>query len=185
MKLRVAANEVGLLLEGETAVGLDCFQCRQALEAPIGERFVGQWPEMLSWLQLRGVGRQEEEMDALWDLDLLAGMPACTVQYQDDPLGESCTDIPGKGGQHLTEEDCLDGRQEPPLGLASGRTDKATDGEPLVPLLYGSDGALADWCPDPTDEGQEANPMLVGGPELDLGTRVGGPDLLYPVGTLS
>ena len=78
-----------------------------------------------------------------------------------------------------------DRRQEPPFGVPSGGTDKATDVEPLVALLHGSNRSLPDRCPDPANEGKQPDPMLVRRPELDVGSWVGGADLLYLVGELS
>jgi hypothetical protein len=78
----MVAAEIRLLLEGETALGLHCFQCRHTLEALIGQRLIGEWPEMLSGLQLERVGRQAEEMDALGDGDLLAGMPPGAIEHK-------------------------------------------------------------------------------------------------------
>ena len=124
-------------------------------------------------------------MDALGDADLVAGMPACAIKDQDDPLGRSGTNVPGKGGEHLPEEGNRHGGEQPPLGLPGGGTDEATDMEPLVALLNRSDRPLADRCPDPPDQGQQPDAMLVGGPELDLSSWVGGADVLYPVGELS
>jgi hypothetical protein len=44
-------------------------------------------------------------MEALGDVDRLAGVPASTIEDERDPLGGSGADIPGKGGEHLSEED--------------------------------------------------------------------------------
>lgn len=169
MEEGVLPNEVGLLLEGETALCLHLFQRGQIREAHISQRLVGERPEVLSRLELGGVGGQDEQMDALGDLDVLTGMPSRSIQDQRNPLGRSCTDIPSKGSQHLPKERRLDGGQEPPLGLAGGGTDEATEIEPLVALLDGSNRPLADRCPHPADQRQEANPVLIGRPELDRG----------------
>lgn len=185
MEQGMPADEVGLGLEDQAALGLDGFQIGQALKPSIGEGFIGQRPEMLRWLQLRGVGRQEEEMDALRDASLLAGMPAGAIEDQCDPLGRSGTDVPGKGGEHLPEERRRHGGEQPPLGRTRRGPDEATDVEPLVALLHGRTRPRADGCPDPADQGQEANPMLVGGPELDLSSRMGDMDRLYLVAELS
>ena len=111
-------------------------------------------------------------MDALGDADLVAGMPACAIKDQDDPLGRSGTNVPGQGGEHLPEEGSCHGGEQQPLGLPGGGTDEATDVEPLVALLHGRDRPLADGRPDPANQGQKTNPMLVGGPELDLCTGI-------------
>jgi hypothetical protein len=111
-------------------------------------------------------------------------MPAGAIEDQDDPLGWSCSHISGKGGEHLAEEGSRDGGQEPPLGLPRRGTDEATDIQPLVALLDGRDGSLADGCPDLPDQGKQPNPMLIGGPELDLRLRMRCPDLGYPIAEL-
>jgi hypothetical protein len=172
-------------LEGATALSLHCIEGCHIGEVPIREGLIGQRPEVLSRLELRGVGGQEEEMDAVGDLDLLPGMPAGAIEHEEDTSGRSSPHIARKGGEHLTEEDCLHGGQEPPLGLAGGGTDEATDVEPFVPLLDGCDRSCANWSPDPADEGQQADPMLIGGPELDRCSRMGVLDLVYPIGELS
>ena len=185
MEQRVPADEIGLLLEEPTALGLHRFQVGQALEPAVGEWLVGERPEVLGWLQFRGVGGQEQEMDALGDLHLLPGMPPGSIQHEGDPLGRSCSHVPGKGGQHLTEEDGLDGGQEPPLGLTGGGPDEATDIEPFVALRHRRTRPFADGCPHLSNQREQANAMLVGGPELDLGIRMRGPDRVYLVAELS
>src|SRR5947209_6750860 len=185
MEEGVPADEVRLGLEDEAALSLDCLKHGQALEAPIGERLIGQGPEMLCWLQLRRIRRQECEVDALGDADLLAGVPARAIKNQDDALAGTGTNIPGKGGEHLPEERRRHGGEQPPLGLTRRGTNEATDVEPLVALLHGRDRSPADGRPHLPNEREQANPMLIGGPELDLGIRVGGADRLYPVAELS
>lgn len=184
MEERVPADEIGLLLEDQAALGLHCFEDGQALEPAVGERLVGQGPEMLGWLQFRRIGWQDHHVDALGDLHSLPGMPAGAIKHEDNPLRRSGSHIPGKGSEHLPKEGSGDGRQEPPLGLARRRTDKATEVEPFVALLHRSGGALPDRCPHLSDERQEPNPMLVDGPELDLGSRMLRSDRRYLVGEL-
>lgn len=182
---RVVPDVVGLLLEGKTALGLHLLQAGEIGEADIGQWLVGERPEVLGRLQLRRVGGQEEEMDTLGYLHLLPGMPPGSIQHQGNPFHWSCSHIPSKGSQHLTEENRRDGRQEPPLGLTGGRTDEATDIQPLVPLLDGRNRSLPDRCPHLSDQGQEANPVLIGRPKLDLRSWVGTADLVYLIGELS
>lgn len=179
MKEGVAADEIGLLLEGETAVGLDRFQRLESFEALIGQRLIGERPEMFGRLQFRGIRREKEEVDALRHLDLVSGMPPCAIEHHDDPLGPPGANVAGKGCQHPGKERCRHGRQEPPLGLARGGADEATEIEPLVALLDGSDRPLSDGCPHPADEGEQADAMFVGGPQFHGGAGMRCPDLLY------
>lgn len=176
MEKGVAANAIGLLLQNAAALALDCLQGRQIVEPPIGQRFIGERPEALSRLQFGRIGRQKEEMDALRDTDLLAGVPAGAIEHQQDVLLRSRSNLPRKRGQHLSKERGRHRGEQPPDRLAGRGTDEATDIEPLVSLPDGSDGTLPDRCPDPTDQRQEANTMLIGGPEFDRRRRMGVPD---------
>jgi len=168
MKVRVATNEIRLLLEGEAALCLGLLKGRQIVEVSVGQRLIGEWPEMLSRLQFWGVGGQDEEMDAVGHLDLLPGMPPSAVEHQQDPFRWSDTHVPSKGRQHLAEEDSRDSGQKPPFGLSRRGADEATDVEPLVPLLHRGSRSLPDRCPHSTYERQQTDPMLIGGPELYL-----------------
>ena len=124
MEERVPANEIRLLLKGETALGLDVLQAIQVREAAIGQRLVGQGPQMLRWLQLRRVGRQDEEVDPLGYGYGCSRMPPGSIEHQEDALGRPCPEIASDGSQHPAEEGCIDGGQQPPLGLPGGGTDK-------------------------------------------------------------
>lgn len=172
----VPANALGLLLEGKAALCLDLLQGGEVGEADIGERLVGQRPEVLGGLEFGGVGGLDEEMNAVGHLHLLAGMPAGAIKHQ--RLGRSCANILSKGSRHLAEDGPSDRGQEPPLGLPGGRPDKATDIQPLVALLDWGDGTLADGGPDPPNERQETGTrkrvsMLVGGPQFHTRRRMG------------
>lgn len=91
----VPANALGLLLEGKVALCLDLLQGGEVGEADIGERVVGQRPEVLGGLEFEGVGRLDEEMNAVGHLHLLAGMPAGAIKHQRQPLGRSCAKAAG------------------------------------------------------------------------------------------
>ena len=185
MEQGVSADAIGLVLEGEAALSLDCFECGEALEAAIGEWLIRQWPQMLGWLQLRRIRRQDHQVDALWHLHLLPGMPASSIEDQEDPPLRPGAYIPGKSSEHLAEEVSGDRRQEPPLGLPRRGTDEATDVEPLVALLHRSDGALPDGSPHLPDQRQEPDAVLIRRPELNRCIGVCRPDLVYLVGELS
>jgi hypothetical protein len=65
VEVSVPTDEIRLLLEGKTALRLDVLQASQIWKAHIGEWLGGERPDMFGGLQLRGVGREEEEVDAL------------------------------------------------------------------------------------------------------------------------
>ena len=101
VKESVSTDEVRLPLEGQTALRLDFLQGGKVREADIGQGLVGERPEVFGGLQLRGVGRQREKMDAVGHLDLLAGVPSGAIQHQRDSFGGPCSHLPGEGSQHL------------------------------------------------------------------------------------
>lgn len=172
MKEGVPPNEFLVLLECPTALGLHGFERLQTVEVAIGKRLVGERPEMFGWLQFRRVGGKEEEMEALWYLHRLPGMPAGAIQHQEDPFGETSVHLPGEGGQDVGKEVRCHRGEQPPHRLPGTRPDEATDIQPLVALLDGGDGPLALRCPDPSNEREQADPVFIGGPEFDTRRRM-------------
>jgi hypothetical protein len=94
-------------------------------------------------------------------------MPAGTIQDEDDLLLRAGPDDAGKRGQlHLEQRDADRGGQVEG-GTARGRMDEANEGAPHEAVLYADDGSASDRRPDATEEGFQANAVLVGGPQLD------------------
>jgi macrocin-O-methyltransferase TylF-like protien len=50
------AGEVGLRLEGSAADELGVFQLLDRVEMSVDQRGIGQRPQVLGWLQFRGIG---------------------------------------------------------------------------------------------------------------------------------
>jgi hypothetical protein len=172
----VPANDVRLLLEDQAALRLHLLQSGEVSEPLVRERLVGERPEVFGRLELRGIRGQDQEVNALRDHHLRAGVPARPIEHQEEVLLRSCPDVTGERGQDETERLRRDGGKQPPLCLPGGGTDKATDVEPLVALLHGGNRPLPNWCPDAPDQGQEADAVFVGRPELDLDSRMRGPN---------
>jgi hypothetical protein len=106
-------------------------------------------------------------------------VPAGAIEHERDAPPGTGSHVTGKGGEHLGEGRSRDRGQEPPLGLTSAWPDEDADVEPLVALLDRSDRALPNRCPDASNEREQADTMLISGPELDLGARMGGGNGLY------
>ena len=68
--------------ERHTARLAPATQLVKRLEATIGDDFVCERPEMFAGLQLRRVGWQKEEMDALRHEDFPTFMPPGSIQHQ-------------------------------------------------------------------------------------------------------
>ena len=98
-------------------------------------------------------------------------MPARAIEDEDNLLVGTRADLAREGGQlHLEQSDGDRGRQMED-GPARGRMDETDDVAPRIAVLDRSDRSLPDRRPDAAQDGLEANAMLVGRPQLDLGAR--------------
>jgi uncharacterized protein YbaR (Trm112 family) len=68
------------ILQGFTPLALFGDQGIERLKTLVGDAFVCQRPQMLGWLQLRRIGWQPERMNAFWQDQLFAAMPARTIK---------------------------------------------------------------------------------------------------------
>lgn len=97
VEARGRANEIGAGLQRHTALSLGIFEFINGGEVAIGQRGVGQRPEVFSGLQLGGIGGQEEQVEVLRDPELETAVPASPVQDQHDLLVRTRADLLGKG----------------------------------------------------------------------------------------
>ena len=58
-------------------------------EMHVGQHFIRDLPQPLGRLQLRGIRRLKEQMDALWHRHAVTGMPPGLIQHQDQVLVRS------------------------------------------------------------------------------------------------
>jgi hypothetical protein len=83
------------------------------------------------------------------DTDLGTGMPAGTIEHDQDLLARPRADRLGKLAQGEREGGYRNGRQSQPPGPTGVRTDKGVEIAPLVAMLDYRLGALAPGAPDP------------------------------------
>ena len=142
----------------------------------IGERRVGERPEVLGGLQFGRIRRQEEQVDVRGHAQSGAGVPAGAVQDEDDLLGRAGADLAGEGGEFGLEERDAHRRGEVEEGAPGGRLDEADEVAPLVAVLDRGDRSLPVETPDLLQDRLQPDAVLVGRPELDLGVGEGGGD---------
>ena len=175
------ANEVGTRLEGNTACSLGILQVVDRGKMPIGQRSVGEWPEMFGRLELGRIRRQEEQVNMLGNAQLEAGMPARTIQHQHDlPLWASA-DLARKLGQLHFEEWNADrsGQMKDSAALRPrGGMHKTDQIAPIVAVLDRCGGAHAVEAPGLVQNGFQADAVFVDRPELDARLGVRGRDRL-------
>ena len=168
MEQRRGADEGGLCLECDTVLGLRVFQVHNAGEMAIDERRIGEGPEMFGGLELGRIGWEEVEIDVIGHPQTQTGMPSCAIEDQDDLLLRSCSCLARERSELRLEERNIHARREVEQGAAGGRMDEADEIAPFVAVLDRGDGALSLGCPDPAQDGLQANPMLVHRPQFDL-----------------
>jgi len=168
-------------LEGGAAGELGVFEVLDAGEVLIDEGGIGQRPEMLSRLQFGGIGRQKEQMPMVGHAQLDAGVPAGPIEDEHDLFSGTGPDLARERGQvHLKDRDTEGGWQMGQMKdrPTRGGMDKADEVAPGEAVLHSGSGALPDWRPDPPEQRLQTDPMFVGGPQLDLGSRKRGGDRL-------
>ena len=178
----LTSDEVAVFFEGDAPLRHDGIEVFDGFEVLVDDRFVDVDPKRLGRLQLRGVGRQVDEADALGHRETGAGVPAGAVEdEQDDPVAPGAG-LAGEEREGVLEQRLVDAGREVPEALAGGRRDEGGDVEPLVAVMSAGDRALAARRPDPAQDRLQADPVLVGGEGLDcragmalrlLGDRLG------------
>jgi hypothetical protein len=168
----MVAHTAGDLMDlvGEPAAALvqDVFQLVHGLDGAIGNGLAKEGPESLRWLELGGIGREEQQTEALGKSEVLAHVPAGPIDHQQDPLVRTQPQALGEQLECDLEDGRVDRRQEQPEHLACGRSHEAEDIEPLVATATQRNRTLTTQGPDATDNGNQPEPRLVLGPELDF-----------------
>jgi hypothetical protein len=173
---RGGADARGLALQGGAAGKLRLVEGVQVSEVGVEERIIGQRPQVLGPLQLRGIVGQEQEMDVVRHAQPQRGMPARLVEHEHDLLPGAGADRLGEGAELGLKDRDGGGRGQVPEGTARGRVHKADQIAPAKAVLHDGTGPLANRGPDPAEERLEADPVLVQRPGLDLRLGEGGRD---------
>src|SRR5690242_4543186 len=102
-------DDLRMRLQPAAAFSLNLFQLIEGGEDPIGQWLVGKWPQSLRGLHLWGIGRQEQQMDALGQGESSTAMPASTIEHQHDVFVWPCSYFLSKSGQSEGEDLHADG----------------------------------------------------------------------------
>jgi hypothetical protein len=164
---RRASDGFGLVDELSASARDDAVEVAEGSEVSICQRLVDVGPEVLRGLQLRTVGRLEDEAHALGDDQVLGPVPAGVVELEDDALVRPRADGPGEVGEDGGEERLADGVGDVPDRLAGGGLDEAGEVEPLEAMVAERDRPLAARRPDPARDRLQPEAMLVRRPDLD------------------
>ena len=97
MKAGGRADLLGVALQLGAAGELRVFELLDGGKVPIDQDRVGERPQMFGRLQFGRVRGQEEQVHVVGDAQLDAGVPAGTVEHEDNLLGGARADGTGKG----------------------------------------------------------------------------------------
>ena len=106
--MRAASNERFLVVEAPAPLNHEVLDLAEGLDQSVGQGLPQQWPQLLGWLQLWRLGRQEERRDPLRPDDV-TGVKSCLVDHEDDVLPGSRADSAGKLAQRFVEAPDVDG----------------------------------------------------------------------------
>ena len=112
MEARRRADQVRTCLECDTAFGLGVFEGVDRGEMAVGQRGVGQRPEVLSWLELGRVGGQKQQVDMIWDAQMDTAMPARPIEDQHNLFARPRPDLTRELGEFDFEQRNVDRRGE-------------------------------------------------------------------------
>lgn len=147
------ADEGGLRLQGDTALGLDVLQLLNRAEMAIDERGISERPQMFRGLEFGGVRRQEEEVQMVWHAQALGAVPACPIQDKDDLPGGTRADGLRESREFGLKERDIDAGRQVKDRATRGRMNKADQVAPFIAVLDRGQWAFAVETPDFVQDG--------------------------------
>ncbi len=106
------------------------------------------------------------QVQASGNFDLRAQLPPGPVEHQQHSLAVSCAGRLGELGEGDGECGNRDGGEQQPDCLARAWMHKGIEVAPSVAMLYNHSWTSPAGAPDATQDGFEANTVLVGGPQF-------------------
>lgn len=142
MEAGLASDEIAVVGQGHAPVGDDGVEVIERLEVAVDDGFVDMDPEGFGGLQLGGVGRQEDEPDALGHGERQGVVSGAVKDEDDDPVAAGAG-LAGEEGEGALEELLADAGPEIPEALAGGGRYEGGDVEPFEAVVAAGDRTLA------------------------------------------
>lgn len=157
----------GWTVEPAASLGDDLVEFGERIEIFIDDRFIDERPKAFRWLQLGTVGGQEDELDAVWNVQPDGTVPPGIVEDEDDDAVAPGADLIGELGEHRLEEGLVHRVRQIPDGFAAGGLDEGGQMKPLEAMMAKGDGTFADRRPDAAVDRLQSKPVLVRRPDFD------------------
>src|SRR4030095_8314491 len=152
--------------EPAATLGDDGAELVERGDMPIDDRLIHQRPETFGGLELRTVGRQEDEADPVRDGQVFGAMPARVVEHENDAARTARAGLAREGGEQFGEEGFREAAAKIPDRLAAGWLHEGGDVEPLVAVVAERHRPRAHRRPNPTPDRLQAQTVLIFGPDL-------------------
>jgi hypothetical protein len=176
MEVRVGLEGGPVGAQGVTAGAHHALEVGEIGQHLVGDGLVDERPEPFGGLQLRRVGWEQDEIDAVRESQLGGAMPAGLVAHQHHPVIGIDAFIAGELGEREGKRLGAHGREQAPPTLPGRRPHEAVDVESLKAPSHAGRGPGADRRPDAAGDGQESEPMLILRPEGHRGGGMGALD---------
>jgi len=157
----------GCVEEDATAVDHDLLKVVEVVDEAVRRGLADEWPELLGGLEFGRVRRQEQGVDAGGPHDVLALVPARSVENEDDALVLSGTNGFSEAGKRDVEGRDVHCWEQEPLHRTRRRSNEAVEVEPLVSEVLPDERALAALSPDAPRRWLQSDTSFVLCPDFD------------------
>lgn len=99
-----ALDLFGLVGEGDALGGDFLFELCDGRDVLVDDRLIDKRPKGFGGLQLRGVGRQINEANAIWDFEIGWPMPSSIVEHEQDDAAQARFGFARKGFEQSLEK---------------------------------------------------------------------------------
>ena len=167
MESRSASDGVAFVGEGGASFADDLVEFIDCRDMFIDDRFLDERPQRFGWLQFGRVGRQEDQSQAVWDMEPRFAMPTGVVENEHDGSINAGFGLACKGFEQRRKERLRHAVVHIPKCFAARRRDEGGHVKPIEAMVARRDRARADGRPNAARHRFQAEPMFVARKDLD------------------
>ena len=156
-----------LLGKGDAPLGDFCFEFLNGCDVLVDDRLVDERPQGFGRLQLRNVGRQINEPNAIGDFQIGCAMPSGIVEHEQNDASNAGLGFACEGFEQRLEERLRHAVGKIPEGFAGGRRCESRDVKPVETMMAMRDRTLADGRPHTSRDRLQTDAVLVRGEDLN------------------
>ena len=167
MKTGSCLDLLAPLGEDHALVGDFLFEVLDGGDVLVDDRLVDERPQGFGRLQLRSVGRQINEPNAIGDFQIGCAMPSGIVEHEQNDASNAGFGFAREGFEQRLEERLRHAVGKIPEGFAGGRRCESRDVKPVETMMAMRDRTLADGRPHTSRDRLQTDAVLVRGEDLN------------------